>query len=66
MTDGPGSTAKIEIDDLNILRKLGDTNRGRITPSLFNFKTEQDAKLVFKGKHYLKNSFYPGVYIFPD
>ena len=38
----PGSTAKIEIDDLKILGKLGDTNSSRIVPTL----TEEDAKLV--------------------
>ena len=53
----PGSTAKIEIDDLKILGKLGDTNSGRIASILINFKTEEDAKLVFKGKHYLKTHF---------
>ena len=62
----PGSTTKIEIDDFKILGKLGDTNSGHIAPILINFKTEEDAKLVLKGKHYLKNSINPGVNITQD
>ena len=44
----PGSTTKIEIDDLKILGKLGDTNSGHIVPILINFITEEDAKLGLK------------------
>ena len=58
---------KIEIDDFNFLGKLGDTTRGRIAPVLINFKTEEDAKLVLRGKRYLKTSLsFRGVFISPD
>ena len=58
---------KIEIDDFHFLGKLGDTTKGRIVPVLINFKTEEDAKLVLRGKRYLKtSSSFRDVFISPD
>ena len=57
---------KIEIEDFDFLGKLGDTTRGRIVPVLVKFKTDEDAKLVMKGKKYLKNSSFHNVFITPD